>query len=252
MTRSEFLRLMAAGFVAGARGGRLRAAPSGRLSAVVFDGFPIFDPRGAVRVAEELFPGRGGELVAAWRTRQFEYQWLRALGGKYADFRETTSEGLTFAAKQSRIDLSLQARDRLMEVYVALPVWPDVEPALAALREEGLRLAILSNMTPAMLDAGIRKAGLTGVFEHVLSTDRLRTYKPDPRAYRMGVDALGLARERILFAAFAGWDVAGARWFGYPTFWVNRLAQPEESLGAPADGSGPGLTDLVEWVRKRR
>jgi 2-haloacid dehalogenase len=250
MTRSEFLRLMAAGFVAGARGGRLRAAPSGRLSAVVFDGFPIFDPRGAVRVAEELFPGRGGELVAAWRTRQFEYQWLRALGGKYADFRECTSEGLVFAAKQLRIDLAPQARDRLMGVYLDLPLWPDVKPALAALKGAGLRLAILSNMTPGMLEAGIRKAGLTDVFEHVLSTDRLKTYKPDPRAYQMGVDAFGLARERILFAAFAGWDVAGAKWFGYPTFWVNRLNQPEEALGAEADGSGPGMDDLVAWVRR--
>jgi 2-haloacid dehalogenase len=230
---------------------RARGRASARFSAVAFDGFPIFDPRAVTRVAEELFSGRGGDLVTAWRMRQFEYQWLRALGGHYADFWATTSDGLTFAASQQRLDLTPQARERLMSVFLALPVWPDVKPALRELQEAGVRLAILSNMTPGMLDAGIREAGLTGVFEHVLSTDRLKTYKPDPRAYAMGVEALGLAREKILFAAFAGWDVAGAKWFGYPTYWVNRLGQPVEALNAPPDGSGPGLTDLVEFVTRR-
>jgi 2-haloacid dehalogenase len=34
----------------------------------------------------------------------------------------------------------------------------------------------------------------------------------------MEIDAFTLKREEILFAAFAGWDAAGAKWFGYPTF----------------------------------
>jgi 2-haloacid dehalogenase len=67
----------------------------------------------------------------------------------------------------------------------------------------------------------------------------------------MGVEALGLRREDILFVPFAGWDAAGAKWFGYPTFWVNRLGQPEEALDASPDGSGPGLAELVEYVRRK-
>jgi 2-haloacid dehalogenase len=87
------------------------------------------------------------------------------------------------------------------------------------------------------------------MFEHVLSTDAIRTYKPDPRAYRMAVDAFGIERESILFVAFAGWDVAGAKWFGYPTFWVNRLGTPAEELGAAADAAGRNLDDLVAYVK---
>jgi 2-haloacid dehalogenase len=85
-----------------------------------------------------------------------------------------------------------------------------------------------------------------------VSTDLARTYKPDPRAYQLGVDALGLPREQILFAAFAGWDAAGARRFGYPTFWVNRLQAPPEELGAPPDGVGASLDGLVAFVAPRR
>ncbi len=67
-----------------------------------------------------------------------------------------------------------------------------------------------------MLRANIRSAGLDGMFERVLSTDEARTFKPDPRAYQLGVDALKVKREEILFVAFAGWDAAGAKLFGYP------------------------------------
>ena len=99
-----------------------------------------------------------------------------------------------------------------------------------------------------MLEACIRNSGLEGVFEFVLSTDRVKAYKPDWRAYQMGVDSLGLKRGEIVFAAFAGWDAAGAKAFGYPTFWVNRQNQPPEELGVSADCVGQTLDDLVRYV----
>jgi 2-haloacid dehalogenase len=64
----------------------------------------------------------------------------------------------------------------------------------------------------------------------------------------MGIDAFRLKHEEILFAAFAGWDAAGAKAFGYPTFWVNRQKQPAEELGVMADSSGESLDDLVRFV----
>jgi 2-haloacid dehalogenase len=73
-------------------------------------------------------------------------------------------------------------------------------------RQAGIRIAILCNLTAKMLEAGIRNSGLDGMFDHVLSTDRVKVYKPDPRGYQMAVDAFALKREKILFAAFAGPD----------------------------------------------
>jgi len=64
----------------------------------------------------------------------------------------------------------------------------------------------------------------------------------------MGIDAFRLNREEILFAAFAGWDAAGAKLFGYPTFWVNRQKQPPEQLGVLADGEGSGMSDLLRFL----
>ena len=250
LDRREFLNAAALGVFAGALSPALSRAPAsgGPIRAVAFDAFPIFDPRPVFSLAEKVFPGRGAELAGAWKARQFEYQWLRALGGRYADFWQATEDALTFAARSLQLELTAGQRGQLMNAYRDLRAWPEVRAALVRLKKAGLRLGFLSNMTPAFLDAGIRSAGLDGMFEHVLSSDAIRSYKPDPRAYALGTKAFGLAKEEILFAAFAGWDAAGAKWFGYPTFWVNRAGSPEEQLGVAPDGVGRDLNDLVVFL----
>jgi len=94
----------------------------------------------------------------------------------------------------------------------------------------------------------VRNSALEGLFEPHLSTDRIGVFKPAPAAYQMGPDAFKLPKEQIVFAAFAGWDAAGAKWFGYPTFWVNRAKTPAEELDAMPDGTGEGMADLVKFV----
>jgi 2-haloacid dehalogenase len=228
-----------------------RAAAAGgrsRLKALAFDAFPVFDPRPIAALAGEMFPGRGGELMAAWQTRQFEYTWLRSMTGRYRDFLGVTRDALVFAAKATRIEITPQQHDRLVAAHLQLKTWADVIPALDEIKGRGMRLAFLSNFTPGMLDACIRTAGLEGIFDEVISTDAARAYKPDPRAYVLGTNALKLQREEILFVAFAGWDAAGAKSFGYPTFWVNRLGRPAEELGHPHDGEGRDLADLVAYL----
>jgi 2-haloacid dehalogenase len=251
VNRREFGALAAGGAATAnaiAPAGEARAASGSKIKVIAFDGFPIIDPRPVAAKTEELFPGRGLELGNAWRTRQFEYTWLRTLGGNYADFWQVTEQSLVFAAKLLKMDLTADRRDQLMQSYLALKAWPDVLPALKALRDAGIRMAFLSNFTDAMLDAAVRNSGLEGFLESHLSTDKVRAFKPDPRAYQMGIDAFKLPKEEIAFAAFAGWDVAGARWFGYPTFWINRLNLPVEELGVVPDGVGSGLGDLVKFV----
>ena len=248
LDRRGFLHLAAGAAASGALPGTPVAARRPRFKALAFDGFPVFDPRPVFALAETLFPGRGAALGAAWRTRQFEYQWLRTLGGRYADFLRTTEDALVFAARMLDLDLTAEKRDRLVHAYLELRAWPDARPVLHSLADAGLRLAFCSNMTEEMLRAGIRANDLDGLFEHVLSADRVRAHKPDPRAYAMATDAFGLAREEILFVSFAGWDVAGAKWFGYPVFWVNRIGASAEELAAAADGAGRDLAALASFV----
>jgi 2-haloacid dehalogenase len=249
LDRREFLRATTCGVtLAGLWRPAPRAQGKSAIKAVAFDAFPIFDPQTIVHVAESLFPGKGVELGNTWRTRQFEYQWLRALSRSYADFWQTTEDSLVFACAALNLELSADARAQLMNAYITLKSWPDVPASLARLTKAGIRIALLSNMTKWMLEANIKSAGLEGNFDHVLSSDQIRSYKPSAQAYQLGVDALKLRREEILFAAFAGWDAAGAKQFGYPTFWINRLHAQTEQLGVFPDQTSQDLGQLVDFA----
>ena len=223
-------------------------ASRSRFKAIAFDGFPIIDASPVTSLVRELFPSTGDQVATLWRQRQFEYTWLRTLSGRYADFWTVTQEALEFAAESLGVALNAGTRDRLMQEHLALKAWPDALPALRALKSAGIRMRFLSNLTVPMLDAAVRNASLDGFFEGHLSTDIVRAFKPDPRAYQMAENAFDCDRNEIVFAASAAWDAAGAKWFGLPTFWVNRTSSRPEALDATADAEGRGLEDLVHFV----
>jgi len=247
LRRRDFLALAASSLTAAPVFRTTISQPSAepRVKALAFDAFAIFDPRPVFARVEQLFPGHGAEVSNAWRVRQFEYQWLRALAGHYADFRQTTEDALIFATNLFKLELTRDKREQLIQAYLELTAWPDVYGVLTDLQRAGIRLGLLSNATAEILNAAIMNSRLQGFFEKVLSVDRLRTFKPHPRAYHAAIDAFGLPLQEIGFVAFAGWDAAGAKWFGYPTFWANRLNLPTEELGATPDAIGSDLDDLV-------
>jgi 2-haloacid dehalogenase len=218
--------------------------------AILFDAFPIFDPRSVKLAVEHHVPDAPPEFFETWRNRIFEYQWLRALSGHYVDFETCVAEALDFATATLRIELTPSSKQELVGAFSQLPVWDDVDEALAALAASGAKLGFLSNMTERMLRANAQRNALADHFDVVLSTDRVRSFKPDPRAYALGDSSLQLAKRDVLFVAYAGWDVAGAKWFGYPTYWVNRARAPAE-FGVIADGESAGLDGLVRFVQER-
>ena len=199
----------------------------------VFDAYgTLFDVHSVVEAGREI-TSDPVTLSATWRQKQLEYTWLRALMGTYADFWEVTEAALRYAIRQ----LGLAATDaqirRLMDAYLSLACFPDVKPALGRLA--GRPRAVLSNGAPTMLAAAVTASGLTTFLEHVISVDRVKTYKPSPRVYALGPETLGASAGELLFVSSKGWDVAGAKAFGYQVAWCNRSGAPEEELGVRAD-----------------
>lgn len=253
LKRRDFMSLVGAGAAAAVSGKPLSAAVSeARIKAIAFDGLAVFDARPIATLAEQVLPGHGEEMSALWRTRQFEYTWLRTVGRQYADFWQVTEEALLFSCKSLNLKLTRTDSDRLMQSYLELKAWPDAPAVLKELKAGGLRMAFLSNFTAAMLEQAVKNSGLEGIFADHLSTDRVRAFKPDPQTYRMAMNAFGLRKEEIAFAAFGGWDAVGATWFGYPTFWVNRAHAAAEELGAFPEGMGKDLNDLAMFVQARQ
>jgi 2-haloacid dehalogenase len=245
---TAFIGLAAASFLGQTLPRPVDAAARPRFKAVAFDYFVLFDPNSVVPAVEQTFPGKGRELTQLWRTRQFEYTWLRSITGRYVDFFAVTEDALVYAANAMKLELTAERRQRLLNAYLHLTPWPDAADTLRQLRSTGVRVIALANFSPNMLHANAENAGLTDLFDALVSTDANRRYKPDPRAYRLGMERLHLAKHEILFAAFGAWDAAGAKAFGYPTVWVNRFNQPAEELGIHPDRIVADLSGLLELV----
>jgi 2-haloacid dehalogenase len=222
------------------------------IAAIAFDAYgTLFDVYSISTLAEKLFPGRGLALAELWRTKQIEYTQLRTLCETYKPFWEVTQDALIFSCKKLELELGFEAHNALMGQYSTLPAFPENLAVLRELKNRGIKLAILSNGNPQMLDAVVGAAGMQGLFNHILSVDAVKKYKTAAEAYQLGLDVFGLSAGNILFVSSNCWDVCGAGWFGYKTFWVNRSAAPLEELGVLPHAEGRDLTDLLAYVERQ-
>ena len=200
------------------------------IRACVFDAYgTLFDVHSAVARHRERIGSRADAVSAAWRAKQLEYTWQRSLMDRYVDFWRVTADSLDYALEAQGID-DPSLRSDLLHAYLALDCYPEVPGVLRALREAGLRNAILSNGSPMMLEAAVESAGIGDLLDAVISVDSLGVYKPAmavlsacPRP------ASGGARTGQL-SVFHAWDAAAAATFGFRVVWCNRFAQPSERL----------------------
>ena len=214
------------------------------VSACVFDAYgTLFDFASAGARCPEVPAERRAALTALWRDKQLQYAWLRTLENRYADFWRVTGDALDFALES--LDLaSPSLRDRLMDLYLGLEPFAEVPSVLAALRKAGFKTAILSNGSPAMLEALVSRSGLKPLFDAVLSADAVRAFKTDPKVYQYALDALALPARAIAFQSSNAWDAHGASDFGMRVVWCNRYGQRRERLPGKPDFEVRTLAEL--------
>ena len=213
----------------------------------VFDAYgTLFDVAAAARIAAqepgaESWSARWPTLSAQWRRKQLEYTWLRAVADAHVDFWQVTQDALDWAMEADGLsDPAL--RQRLLDLYHELAAFPEVPDVLAALKAQGMQLAILSNGAPEMLDAAVQSAGLGSLLDAVLSVEDVGVFKPHASVYAMVGARFSLQPSEVAFASSNGWDACSAATFGFHTIWVNREGAPMDRLhGQPAHV----LTDMA-------
>ena len=222
-----------------------QADPEG-IEAFAFDAYgTLFDVFSVTALCEELFPGNGDALAQRWRAKQLQYSLLRSLMGRHRDFWLVTEDALAYAARSLNLELTDARRARLLDAYLTLEAFPDVRPGLEALRDRGVRLAILSNGEPRMLEAAARSAGIDTLLDTIISVEEVKIFKVSPRVYNLGPERLGVGRSALGFVSSNAWDIAGAASAGLTTFWIQRgAAEPPEELGFAADRVVSAITDL--------
>ncbi len=219
------------------------------IGAILFDAYgTLLDVLSVSAMSEQFALGHGVALSTLWRDKQLQYTWLRTLSNNYVDFWQVTAEALDYSAAALGISLSPEQRGLLLTQYERLTAFPDAAPALDALWQNSVPLAVLSNGAPGMLEAAFVNVGLRNRFTGLLSVDTVRQFKPAPAAYQIAVDHFGVPRSDLLLVSSNGWDVAGAASFGMRTYWINRRGAPLEQLGVNPTGIGRSLTDLAPWL----
>ena len=211
------------------------------IDALVFDAYgTLFDVQSVATLAERLFPGHGMALSQLWRAKQLEYTWLQSLmispTQRREDFAALTAHALDYAVEARGLPLHGAARHRLLDAYLDLSPFPDVLAPLPRL--------ILSNGTREMLEPLAASTGIALHLDAILSVDAAGIYKPSPRVYQLAVDHLKLLPIRIGFVSSNGWDVAGAKAFGFTAIWVNRTSAPFDRHGPKPDAIIASLAEL--------
>lgn len=214
------------------------------IKACVFDAYgTLFDVHSAIGRYRERCGEAADQISALWRSKQLEYTWLRSLMRRHADFRQITADALDFALDSHGIaDPAL--RQDLLDAYLSLACYPEVTETLRKLTGNGIRCAILSNGSPAMVEALVGNNRLESLIEKTLSIEAVGIYKPDPRVYQLAVDWCGARPDQIAFQSANAWDAAGAASFGLTVAWINRFAQRRERLPADPQAEIKSLTEL--------
>ena len=214
------------------------------VGACVFDAYgTLFDFASAAARCADIPADRREALTVLWRDKQLQYTWLRTLENRYADFWQVTGEALDFALESLGL-ATPSLHERLMELTLGLEPFPEVPAVLASLREAGFRTAILSNESPKMLEALIKRSGLEAMFDAVLSADAVRAFKTHPDVYQYALDSLDLPASAIAFQSSNAWDAHGASDFGMRVVWCNRYGQRRERLPGSPDFEIRTLAEL--------
>src|SRR4029453_7113532 len=92
--------------------------------------------------------------------------------------------------KNLQLDLTADKKKQLMEAYLSLAAFPDVKPGLEALKKQGVKLAILSNGEPKMLEAAAKSAGIRDVLDEIISVEEVKIFKTSNRVYWLATKRL--------------------------------------------------------------
>ena len=239
------------------------------IKGLIFDAYgTLYDVQSVQAKTEELCPGKGDLITQIWRLKQLEYTWLQTSLQDYRDFTFLTQASLEFALRAAGIEPSERITKALFEKYLDLDPYPEAKEALGALkRRGGLKLAILSNGSTAMLTALVKNSGLDAFLDATISVDGVRKFKPHPDCYALVEKTLGLKKDEVMFVSSNSFDVTGAKHFGFKVAWIKRggaastasapigpvqmyrlLRGNAEMLGYRPDCTVAALTDLIGLI----
>ena len=206
---------------------------------LTFDCFgTLIDWRHGIQTTGELlFPGHGEQFLGAYIGLEAEVE----REGSFKRYRAVLTETTRRAARQ--LDLELKPDDATALVST-IPYWPpfaDVGPALAELRREGWKFALLTNCDRDIIALTQRR--LPASFDAVVTAEDVSAYKPSPAHFRLFQSTFGSSAGAWIHVAQSYFhDIEPTHELGISRIWVNR--QGEKDDPSIADAVIRGLAEL--------
>ncbi len=195
-----------------------------------------------------LFGEKFGDerVLREWFAQLVMYSMTATLAENYVDFSTLAQGVLRMLGDVYHVDVTDDDLRRLKTGLLTMPAHPDAAEGLAALRDNGFRLVTLTNSPPNPNGpTALQNSGLGGFFEHQLSVDARRAFKPAPTVYRYVCETLGVAPADCMMVAAHVWDTLGAQNVGYGSALITRPGNPP----LPVDGL-PQPTLVVNDLRE--
>ena len=215
--------------------------------AVVFDAYgTLYDVNSAAERCKNKIGNNWEAFANFWRTTQLEYTWLRSLMERHKDFWKITEDSLDKSMKVFKIKSEM--RNELLNLYKVLSPYPEVKKVLQHLKKRNLKLAILSNGTPALLSQLVNSNGLDDYFDDIFSIEEVKIYKPNKKVYDLPCKKYNLSSKEITFLSANTWDVSGGGNYGFTSVWVNRNNNIFDNLDYKPKNEISNLTQLLDIV----
>jgi 2-haloacid dehalogenase len=183
-----------------------------------------------------------------WTTQILQLAMAATLANTYEDYRVQADTGLEMTARHYKVSLLGEEKNQILRKLTSLRPFPEVAQSLQNLRDAGLTLAVLTNMTAQDAEALLTHAGLRQHFEQVISADAVRRFKPAPEVYLMAAQRLGVELGQVRLVAAHDWDVTGALRAGLTAGFVARPGQVMNPFGPQPDVRGANLAAVVEQI----
>ena len=189
--------------------------------AIIFDAYgTLFDVNSAAEKSKNKIGDKWEAFANYWRTTQLEYTWLRSLMHRHKDFWQITEDSLDKSIKVFNINKDMKTE--LLNLYKKLSPFSEVKETLENLKKKEIKLSILSNGTPELLNTLVVSNKLEKIFDDIFSIEEVRIYKPDSKVYDLPVNKYKIKPNEIIFLSANTWDVSGGGNYGYNSVWVNR------------------------------
>ena len=167
------------------------------IKAIIFDAYgTLFDVNSAAEKCKDKIGDKWEGFANYWRTTQLEYTWLRSLMKRHKDFWQVTEDSLDKSMKTYEIDSSM--RNELLNLYKILSPFEEVPQVLKALKKKDLKIAILSNGTPSLLNELVKNNNLENLFDDLFSIEQVGIYKPNSKVYDMPIKKYGIKKMKLL------------------------------------------------------